>query len=38
MAKNDFIWFLGDDDLLIPEAIDYISKLIEKNKDCDFFG
>ena len=37
MAKNDFIWFLGDDDLLIPEAIDYISKLIEKNKDCDFF-
>jgi len=37
MAKNDFIWFLGDDDLLKPNAIDDLSKLIENNKECDFF-
>ena len=37
MAKNDFIWFLGDDDLLKPNAIDDLSKLIDANKECDFF-
>lgn len=37
MAKNDFIWFLGDDDLLFPNAIDEMNSLIRKNKECDFF-
>ena len=37
MAKNDFIWFLGDDDLLKPNAIDDLTKLIDANKECDFF-
>jgi len=37
MAKNDFIWFLGDDDLLKPNAIADLTKLIENNKKCDFF-
>tara|TARA_B100000700_G_scaffold331550_1_gene465456 strand:- start:5355 stop:6347 length:993 start_codon:yes stop_codon:yes gene_type:complete len=37
MAKGDFIWFLGDDDLLMPDAIKKIQKIIKKNKECDFF-
>ena len=37
MAKGDFIWFLGDDDLLVPNAIEKLSSLIKKNKECDFF-
>jgi len=37
MAKNDFIWFLGDDDLLLSNAVGDIQKYIEKNRDCDFF-
>ncbi|MBI29390.1 MAG: glycosyl transferase family 2 [Pelagibacteraceae bacterium] len=37
MAKGDFIWFLGDDDLLIKRGIETLSKLIKRNKDCDFF-
>ena len=37
MAQNEFIWFLGDDDLLIPSAIQDLKKIIKENKDCDFF-
>ena len=37
MAKGEFIWFLGDDDLLIPSAIHQLSNLIKKNEKCDFF-
>ena len=37
MAKGDFIWFLGNDDLLVNNAIAKLSFLIKKNKNCDFF-
>ena len=37
MATNEFIWFLGDDDLLIPNAVEDLTNLINQNKDCDFF-
>jgi len=37
MAESEFIWFLGDDDLLVPNAIEDLINLIEKNRDCDFF-
>ena len=37
MAKGEFIWFIGDDDLLIKDAIARLQKLIIKNKQCDFF-
>ena len=36
MAKGDFIWFLGDDDLLLPSAIFNLSKIITSNKKVDF--
>ena len=37
MAKGDFVWFLGDDDLLTPKAIEKLTSCINKNLDCDFF-
>ena len=37
MASKNFIWFLGDDDLLVPDAIKEVSSLIKSNQDCDFF-
>jgi glycosyltransferase involved in cell wall biosynthesis len=37
MAKNEFIWFIGDDDLLVPNAIEDLLCLIKKNSECDFF-
>ena len=37
MARGDFIWFLGDDDLLVIHAIEKLSFLIKKNKNCNFF-
>jgi glycosyltransferase involved in cell wall biosynthesis len=36
MARGDFIWFLGDDDLLIPSAIFNLSKIITNNNKVDF--
>lgn len=37
MATGDFIWLIGDDDLLLPHSIDAVSKLIEDHPDVDFF-
>jgi glycosyltransferase involved in cell wall biosynthesis len=37
MADGDFIWLLGDDDLLLPNALSAIVDLIAENPDVDFF-
>ncbi|MDB9760436.1 glycosyltransferase family 2 protein [Pelagibacteraceae bacterium] len=37
MATGEFIWFLGDDDLLMPNAVNELYKLFEKNKMCNFY-
>lgn len=37
MAEGDFIWLLGDDDLLLPDALRTMSGLIKENDDVDFF-
>ncbi len=37
MAKGKFIWFLGDDDLLVPDAIEQLTKRIKKNNKVEFF-
>ena len=37
MAKGDFIWFLGDDDLIVKDGIKTLKNMIKKNKTCDFF-
>jgi glycosyltransferase involved in cell wall biosynthesis len=37
MADGDFIWIIGDDDLLMPNAIDELYKLINEHSQVDFF-
>lgn len=37
MAKGKFIWFLGDDDLVVKDSISYLIRLIKKNPKIDFF-
>ena len=37
MARGKYIWFIGDDDLLIPGAIKYLIKLLKKNSTFEFF-
>ena len=37
MARGEYIWFIGDDDLLIPGAIKHLIKLLKKNNTFDFF-
>ena len=37
IANGDFIWMIGDDDLLLSNAIFELDKLISSNKDVEFF-
>ena len=37
MAKGEFIWVIGNDDLLYKNALKELDKLFNKNKDVDFF-
>lgn len=37
VADGEFIWLIGDDDLLLPFALEKISNLICKYKDIDYF-
>lgn len=37
IAKGEFIWAIGDDDLLTLNALSEIENLFKKNKDVDFF-
>lgn len=37
IAQGDFVWLLGDDDLLIPGAIAALVELIDEHPEVDFF-
>ena len=37
MADGEFVWLLGDDDLLMPYAMDKLADLINEHADVDFF-
>ena len=37
MAKGEFIWFLGDDDLVAKDSLNYLLNLIKNNKKIDYF-
>ena len=37
MAKAEFIWLIGDDDLLLPDTFDRLLPLLDENEDIDFF-
>jgi len=37
MADGEFAWLIGDDDLLLPYALDELSDIIERHPDIDYF-
>jgi len=37
MADSEFVWLIGDDDLLMPSAIENLAKLITDHPNVDFF-
>lgn len=37
MAKAEFIWLIGDDDLLLPDTFDRLLPLLDENEAIDFF-
>ncbi len=37
ISKGEFVWAIGDDDLLVPNSLKKICKLLNSNKDTDFF-
>ena len=37
MAAGEFVWLIGDDDLLLPHALEDICELLGVHKDVDFF-
>lgn len=37
MADGEFVWLIGDDDLLLPCALEELDDLINKHKNVDFF-
>ena len=37
MAKGEFAWLIGDDDLLLPDTFDRLLPLLDEKKGIDFF-
>jgi len=37
MAKGEFVWMLGNDDLILPDTFNVFQNLIYKNPEVDFF-
>tara|TARA_B100000767_G_C19758671_1_gene534149 strand:+ start:1264 stop:2289 length:1026 start_codon:yes stop_codon:yes gene_type:complete len=37
LAKGEYIWILGNDDLLLPSTFFYLKKLFKENEIVDFF-
>lgn len=37
MADGEFVWLIGDDDLLLPDALQELSDLISQHQNVDFF-
>ena len=37
MARGEFVWMLGNDDLILPDTFNTFQNLIHKNPEVDFF-
>ena len=37
LSKSEFVWTIGDDDLLTPNSLKLLNELFEKFKDVDFY-
>ena len=37
LSNSEFVWTIGDDDLLTPDSLNLLNELFEKFKDIDFY-
>jgi glycosyltransferase involved in cell wall biosynthesis len=37
LAEGEFVWLIGDDDLVMPNAVEALSKLFDRHEESDFF-
>lgn len=37
MAESEFVWVIGDDDMLMPRAVERVLRLLEEQGEADFF-
>ena len=37
ISEGEYVWAIGDDDLFMPNSLSKIEKLLNENKDVDFF-
>lgn len=37
LASGEFVWAIGDDDLLTPDSLNYLENLFQKHDDVDFY-
>jgi len=37
MADGEFVWILGDDDILLPDAVSEVIRLIDAHNEVDYF-
>ena len=37
LAKGEFVWILGNDDLLLPKTFKHLKKIFENNSSVDFY-
>ena len=37
MAEGEFVWMIGNDDLLLPKTLTKINELLSNNKECEYF-
>lgn len=37
MASGEFVWTIGNDDLILPKTLQTIEKLLNKHKDVDYY-
>ena len=37
MARGEFVWTIGNDDLILPKTLKKIKNLLNKHKDVDYF-
>jgi glycosyltransferase involved in cell wall biosynthesis len=37
LAKGEYIWFVGDDDVIRPEGLNHLLKVIRNHTDIDYF-
>ena len=37
MARGEFVWTIGNDDIILPKTLKKIENLLNKHKDIDYY-